>query len=411
MSTALPSPAAPAPLSAATHRTVVLLSFATFTSMAAQRVCDAMLPQLAREFSASLAEAAQVVSLFAVMYGLAQMFYGPLGDRLGKFRVITFTSLGCAIGSLAAVFAGDLQWLVAARVLAACFAAAVIPLSLAWIGDAVPYQQRQEILARVGVGTTLGIVGGQLIGGVMTDFLGWRWAFGLMTLLHATAGALLLGDWLRQKALPLTITSANGEAPQIMAQLKILAQNPWVRMLLAVAVAEGGAGFGVVAVAASHLHDELHLSLSLAGAVVGLFGLGGMLYMATAKHLIRRLGEPGLARIGGLGVCTAFVVLGLSPWWHSAPPACLLAGFFFFMLHNTMQANATQMAPAARGLGVSLFASSLFTGQAIGVLLASNLIPLVGSGRVIAGGGGLIAAVSLYLAHRLARRQAAIQAV
>lgn len=380
---------------------------ATFASMAAQRVCDAMLPELAREFSASMAEVAQVVSMFAVVYGLAQLFYGPLGDRLGKFRVITFTTLGSAAGSLAAFFAGDLQWLIVARVLAACFAAAIIPLSLAWIGDAVPYQQRQEILARVGVGTTLGIVGGQLVGGVLTDFLGWRWAFAFMTVLHAVVGVLLYDDWRRQMAQPPS-TNTGAQAPAgTWAQLKVLAKNPWVRLVLGIALAEGAAGFGVVAVAATHLHQQLHLSLSASGAVVGLFGLGGMLYMTTAKPLIRRLGETGLARLGGLGFCLAFVVLGLTPWWQLTPPACLLAGFCFFMLHNTMQANATQMAPTARGLGVSLFASCLFMGQAIGVLLAASLIPRLGSGAVIAGGGMVVAGLGLYLAWRLQRRNAA----
>ena len=60
-----------ASISAATRRSVLLLSFATFSSMTAQRLCDAMLPELSREFSASLAQAAQVVSMFAVVYGLA----------------------------------------------------------------------------------------------------------------------------------------------------------------------------------------------------------------------------------------------------------------------------------------------------------------------------------------------------
>lgn len=79
----------PSALSLSTRRSVLLLSFATFASMAAQRLCDAMLPELSRVFSVTLAEAAQVISVFAVVYGLCQLFYGPLGDRLGKFRIVT----------------------------------------------------------------------------------------------------------------------------------------------------------------------------------------------------------------------------------------------------------------------------------------------------------------------------------
>ncbi|MEA3394938.1 MAG: MFS transporter, partial [Pseudomonadota bacterium] len=191
-----------ASISAATRRSVLLLSFATFASMTAQRLCDAMLPELSREFSATLAQAAQVVSMFAVVYGLAQLFYGPLGDRLGKYRVVTLATLGCSVGSIATVFATSLDWLVLARMGVALGAAAVIPLSLAWIGDAVAYEMRQETLARVGLGTTLGIAGGQLLGGVFSDSLGWRWAFGFMTLLFGVVGLLLRADLRRQRLAP-----------------------------------------------------------------------------------------------------------------------------------------------------------------------------------------------------------------
>ncbi len=130
-----------ATIAAATRRSILLLSFATFSSMMAQRICDAMLPELSRVFAVSLPQAARVVWVFAVVYGLAQLFYGPLGDRLGKFRVVTFATLACSVGSLVAVFAMSLDLLVMARVLVALGAAAIIPLSLAWIGDAVASEQ------------------------------------------------------------------------------------------------------------------------------------------------------------------------------------------------------------------------------------------------------------------------------
>ena len=76
-----------------------------------------MLPELARVFAVSLGQAAQVVSVFAITYGVAQLIYGPLGDRLGKYRIITFGAFGCSVGSLVAVFAGSLDMLLVARFL------------------------------------------------------------------------------------------------------------------------------------------------------------------------------------------------------------------------------------------------------------------------------------------------------
>ncbi|MBC7608526.1 MAG: MFS transporter [Polaromonas sp.] len=405
--TAIPvTPASPA-ISPAIRHSILLLSFATFSSMAAQRICDAMLPELSRVFSVSLAQASHVVSAFAVTYGLAQLFYGPLGDRLGKFRIVTFATLACSIGSVVAVFASSLPMLVLARAMVALGAAAIIPLTMAWIGDAVASHQLQETLARVGLGTTLGIVGGQLVGGLLADTLGWRWAFGFMTLLFGVVGSLLYADWRRQKAAPVT-ASAPPTSPAVrlgfVAQALIIITGPWSRIVLVVAFIEGAVGFGVLAIWASHLHEVMGLSLSISGAIVALFGLGGMLYMAVARHMIGRLGQRRLAMLGVCLLGLPSMVLAFTPFWVLTIPASLLAGFGFFMFHNTMQTNATQMAPSARGTAVSLFASALFLGQSVGVLLAASLIARIGSGAVIALGGGVLMVVGFFFARALLRR-------
>ena len=96
----------PEAISPTTQRTIVLLSLATFSSMATQRICDAMLPELARVFTTSLGQAAHVVSVFAMTYCVAQLAWGPLGDRLGKFRIVTFATLGCGVGSVVSVHDG-----------------------------------------------------------------------------------------------------------------------------------------------------------------------------------------------------------------------------------------------------------------------------------------------------------------
>ena len=70
-----------------------LISLAGFSSMASMRVCDPMLVSMAGEFQISLGDASRVISAFAVAYGLMQLFYGPLGDRVGKLRVIMSAAL------------------------------------------------------------------------------------------------------------------------------------------------------------------------------------------------------------------------------------------------------------------------------------------------------------------------------
>ncbi len=79
-----------------------LVGSCAFTSMASMRICDAMLPVFARDFSVTPGQAAGTISAFALAYGLLQLFYGPLGDRLGKTRVIGLATLACTAASCTA---------------------------------------------------------------------------------------------------------------------------------------------------------------------------------------------------------------------------------------------------------------------------------------------------------------------
>ena len=371
--------------------------------MAVQRICDPMLPELSRFFQTSISEASQVISLFAITYGLMQLFYGPIGDRFGKYRVVKLAALFCSMGCLASAFSANLNFLVTARIGTALVAAAIIPLSLAWVGDVVSYEHRQETLARVGLGTMLGITAGQLFGGLLTDTVGWRWAFVLMATSFACVSFLL---WRQIKYLdPVTVHRAQ-TSEGFFKQLRQVAQDAWARTLLSVAMIEGAMIFGLLAVTASHLHQMHHISLTLAGATTGLFGLGGMAYMAAAKWVIRRWGEVGLARDGGLYFGLAFALVAFCPWWQVALPACFVAGFGFAMFHNTMQAKATQMVPTARGTGVTLFAGFLFLGQSLGVLIFAHLISRFDSRYVLGVVAIGVVLLGAFFAHAITQRNA-----
>jgi YNFM family putative membrane transporter len=385
-----------------TRRAIFLLSLATFSSMALQRICDPMLPELSRVFDAPIGEVSEVISLFALTYGLMQLFYGPVGDRFGKYRVVMLAAIGCSVGSTLSALSANLEILVATRIATALAAAAIIPLTLAWVGDVVHYEQRQETLARVGLGTMLGMTGGQLFGGLLTDTLGWRWAFALMAAVFAVVSFLL---WRQLQHLE-PVDYHRHEAAGFFHQLKQVANNTWARTLLTVALAEGAMIFGLLAVTASHLHHMHHISLTLAGGTTALYGLGGMAYMALAKFAIRRFGEVGLARWGGMYFGLAFLVVAFCPWWQLALPACFVAGFGFAMFHNTMQAKATQMVPTARATGVTLFAGFLFLGQAIGVLVLAALIEMFDSSRVLGAVAVGVMGLGAFFAYAIAKRNA-----
>lgn len=402
----------PAPISSAHLRAITWLSLAAFASAAATRLCDPMLPDLARHFGGPPAEVAWAVSGYAVAYGCLQVIFGPLGDRLGKYRLIAMCTLACVPGSLLAAVATSLHSLIAARMLTGVTAAGIIPLAMAWIGDTVPYAQRQSTLARFLIGQVLGVVGGQFIGGVFADTLGWRWAFGAMALLYLAVGVGVMAQS-RRLAQPghpevtdTAVTAVDKAPSDMLGQMRTVWRTPWARTILAVVFAEGALVFGALAFVPSHVHDRFGLPLSAAGGLMACFGIGGLSYVLFARYFVQRLGEVGLAKLGGAALCLAWLTLMIAPSWVWTVPACYLSGLGYYALHNTLQTNATQMTPSVRGTAVSLFASSFFLGQSAGVSLAALAIARVGPMSAFAASAVLTPALALLFARLLRQRHA-----
>ncbi|MDD3650950.1 MAG: hypothetical protein PHC73_05620, partial [Immundisolibacter sp.] len=92
--------------------------------------------------------------------------------------------------------------------------------------------------------------------------------------------------------------------------------------------------------------------------------------------------------------------------WVFGVIGSLLSGLGFYMLHNTLQVNATQMAPQARGAEVSIFAASFFMGQAAGVTLTGWLTTHIGSAAAIGIGGVALLCIGLGFGQAVARRHA-----
>ena len=136
------------------------LAAACFASMASMRLCDAMLPALGADFQLGAAQTAGAISVFAIAYGLLQLLAGPLGDRLGKARVVGAAALACGLAGFGAALAGSWPWLLLCRGLMGATAAGIVPLTLAWIGDQVPWDRRQVALARLLSWTVTGMMAG-----------------------------------------------------------------------------------------------------------------------------------------------------------------------------------------------------------------------------------------------------------
>jgi predicted MFS family arabinose efflux permease len=346
-------------------RPIALLSAAAFCASSCLRITDPMLPLLAHDFRVSTGAASVVVSAFTLAYSLSQLAFGPIGDRFGKYRVLSIAMALSACTIAAGAAAQSLRELAALRLLAGITTAGVLSLALAYVGDVVAYEHRQAVLARVLSGQLLGVITGQAAGGILIAFVSWRVVFLVLGGIYACV-AILLWHELRSGRVVQPHPATPPPPGRIAAQYIALLMGRRSRIVLLAIFLEGLMFFGLLAYFAAYLRFRFALDYVAIGGLLGCFGIGGLGYGLFARRIVPALGERGMMLTGGILLLAGLLLLSWMPVWGADAPVMAMLGFGLYMVHNTLQTNATQLAPEARGAAVSLFNSCFFFGQAIG---------------------------------------------
>ncbi|HTR83555.1 MAG TPA: MFS transporter, partial [Reyranella sp.] len=324
------------------------------------------------------------------------------GDRYGKMPVVAIACLAAAIFCATSALSGSLGVLAGLRFLTGAASSAIIPLAMAWLGDNVSYDKRQTTLARFLTGQTLGLMTGAAMGGALGDWLGWRTVFWLLTAIYLAAGLALFAT---MRLRPEIARPGRRSQGSMLAQMASVLRRPWALTVLIVVALEGGTFWGCFTFVAADLHQRFGLSFAAVGLAVAAFGAGGFTYVTVAPQLVRLLGERGLVLWGGTGLGLSFAALALAPNAWVAFGVIVLVGVTFYMLHNTLQTNGTQMAPEARGSALALFTVCLFGGQSIGVPLAAPIVDRYGAPPIFWFAAVFLTVLSWAFAAALQRRR------
>ena len=157
--------------------TLLLISIATFMLLLDITVVNVALPDIQRDLGASLSSLQWVVDAYSLMLAACLLTAGSLGDRLGRRRVF---SLGFGIFTLASFLcgiAGDPTLLNLARGLQGVGGAAMFATSLALIGQEFHGSDRATAFGVWGATIGGAVAIGPLVGGLITEHLGWEWIF------------------------------------------------------------------------------------------------------------------------------------------------------------------------------------------------------------------------------------------
>jgi predicted MFS family arabinose efflux permease len=214
---------------------------------------------------------------------------------------------------------------------------------------------------------------GQAAGGVLGDYFGWRNVFFILASLFAIATAALVVEMLRNPSIQAGSSNPHG-GRSLAANYRLVLSGNWSWIVIFGVFVEGALMFGSLAYVGADLHLRFDLGLTAIGLVVGTFALGGLSYALTVSWLVARLGQVGLLKVGAVILAIGLLMLAVEPHWWLAPAALVAIGLGYYMLHNTLQVNATQMTPEARGTAVAIFSACFYLGQTTGVAAGSLVI-------------------------------------
>ncbi|MFY8039412.1 MAG: MFS transporter [Bosea sp. (in: a-proteobacteria)] len=352
------------------RRLTLVLGMAGFASTFTMRLLDPLVPTLAGEFGRTIPQVAMMATAFSICYAVGQPFLGPVADAVGKARTILVSIAAMAVMLVACALAGNFETLFVLRMLMGVFAGGIIPIAMAAIGDRAPMSERQVALGRFLTIMIVGQTAGAAASGVIADHFGWRTVMMTAAGLAGIAATMVL---VVLKPRP----DAGREALSIanaIGRYRSLFRNPRTLILYGLVILEGALIFGIMPYVAAILSDRSGVGATEAGLAVGGAGLGGLVYGFTVRRLVAHLGPARMVLAGGLIMASAIAVFALPflPWW-TAIGCFIVQGFGFFLMHGTFQAQATELAPTARGSAVALFACSLFCGHALGPIIVGAL--------------------------------------
>lgn len=396
------------PITRAQLHVVAVLGFCGLVSAADNWFVSPALPAIARGLSVLPAAATVVLTAYMVPYGALQPVCGAIADRVGRLRLLRAIVLGLCAGTVLCAAAPSLELLVAARILTGCFAAGIISVSQAFVGDVVEPARRGGAVGML-MGITFtgqGLSAG--LGGILTELVGWRVAFASFGILAAAAWILL--STLREPDGAGSRTSggsggvsaagghgrADGTAGEARARAAsgrrgTGAERPVVAFLAAavriflgpnravflLACSTGVLFLGVYGLMGTFLNAVCGLGSTEAGLVMMLYGVFCLVGGALSGRLGGRLGLPGVIAVGEASAVAAACALLASAATASWVPALVAAGCLglgYILVQPTLVTLSMDADPERAGLCTGLIGSGVFIGGGVGSALGGFLL-------------------------------------
>ena len=156
---------------------VLAVSIGLFLVFVDSTVVNIALPTIIDEYSITLDLASWVINAFVITLAVLLVTFGKLADIFGRFKIFLLGLIIFTISSFLCGIAPNVEMLIISRCLQGMGGAMVIPTSMMLVRTAVPPEKLGMAMGIWGAVGALAVAIGPTLGGVLTEFIDWRWIF------------------------------------------------------------------------------------------------------------------------------------------------------------------------------------------------------------------------------------------
>lgn len=391
------SPRAAAAITVLSPRQIALILLALamggFAIGTSEFVVMGLISDIARGFGVSEPQVGHVVSAYALGVVVGAPLLAILGAKLSRRRLLLALMGFYAVGNLASALAPGYHSLMLARFVAGLPHGAYFGIAaLVAAGVSAP-EQRGTAVGRVMLGLAISLLLGNPLATWLGQSFGWRWAFGLVSLIALATVAMTM------RVLPRV---ADAPRPDVMRELRDFNRKPvWLTLAI------GAIGFAGMFCVFSYLSPTLVQVTGVRESFVPLglvaFGIGGILGTLGGGWLFDRLQFRAAAAIllWSTLVLLLFPFAARSAW--TVLPAVLAVGTMG-ALATVLQAHLMDVAGGAQTLAAASNHSAFNAANALGPWLGGMAIT-AGYGWTSTGFVGAATALLGLMIYAWARRE------
>lgn len=156
---------------------LIVLNLFTFMSTLDGSIVNIALPVLVKELQLPMGQVVWVTTGYLMAICSVILFFGKLGDIVGKIRIFKIGTIIFIIGSLLCGLSASLPFLIASRIIQAMGASMTMANSQGIVTDIFPSTERGKALGLIGTFVSLGSIAGPSLGGIIVSTLGWEYIF------------------------------------------------------------------------------------------------------------------------------------------------------------------------------------------------------------------------------------------